>query len=67
MKLKYCLAIIYEASRLYSIASFVPRVASESCVLRTRSSDGSVVEIPVEQGAVLLLSIDAIHMNRELF
>lgn len=67
MKLKFCLAIIYEASRLYSIASYVPKIASESCVLRTTSHDGSPVEIPVEQGTVLLLSIDAIHMNRELF
>jgi len=65
LKLKFCLAIIYEASRLYTIASFVPKIASESYVLRTKSHDGSPVEIPVEQGTVLLLSIDAIHMNRE--
>ena len=53
-----------ETLRLYAPASFVPKVASEDCVLYPRDGSGNRVPVFVPKGSDIMFHMPGLHFNR---
>ncbi|CAA7261776.1 unnamed protein product [Cyclocybe aegerita] len=62
-QLTYCLAVFYEALRLFPPATTIPKISAEDTTLTTVDINGGRVNVPVPKGCHVSLSAVGLHYN----